>query len=89
MMSRCNNWSFFAGWLANWENPFRTLFRRMRLAWRWRGVTNKRISNARLVGELGFHFQFPNFPRLAMRRKYNACGRLVKTASQNCAAGQF
>jgi nucleoside-diphosphate-sugar epimerase len=30
-------------------------------AWRRRGVTNKRVSNARLVNELGFHYQFPDF----------------------------
>jgi len=29
--------------------------------WRRRGVTNKRVSNDRLVTELAFHYQFPNF----------------------------
>jgi nucleoside-diphosphate-sugar epimerase len=30
-------------------------------AGRRRGVTNKRVSNSRLVTELGFHYQFPDF----------------------------
>ena len=29
--------------------------------WRRRSITNKRVSNARLVTELEFHYQFPNF----------------------------
>lgn len=30
-------------------------------AWRRRGVTNKRVSNAKLHAELGYQFQFPDF----------------------------
>ena len=38
-------------------------FRRMRKFVRKRGVTNKRVSNAKLRTELKFKFQFPRFPR--------------------------
>jgi len=30
-------------------------------SWRKRGVTNKRVSNAKLRSELGYEFKFPDF----------------------------
>jgi nucleoside-diphosphate-sugar epimerase len=52
----------FFRWLAGeLEKPLPPTVPADATAWRRRGVTNKRISNARFKGELGFQYQFPDF----------------------------
>ena len=52
----------FYGWLAAALNrPSPPKIAADAAAWRKRGVTNKRVSNAKLRSELNYQFQFPDF----------------------------
>jgi len=53
--------AFFRWVAAELEKPLPATVPADATAWRRRGVTNKRISNARFKGELGFQYQFPDF----------------------------
>ena len=52
----------FYGWLAGeLKQPLPPKIAADAEVWRKRGVTNKRVSNARLKAELNFTFKFPDF----------------------------
>jgi nucleoside-diphosphate-sugar epimerase len=56
-----NQRSFFAWLAAELQAPLPPTVASETEVWRRRGVTNKRVSNAKLVAELKFKFQFPDF----------------------------
>jgi nucleoside-diphosphate-sugar epimerase len=54
--------SDFYGWLAaELKQPLPPAIAADAAAWRKRGVTNKRVSNAKLHAELNYDFQFPDY----------------------------
>ena len=53
--------NFFAWLAAELKRPLPPKIPADAEVWRKRGVTNKRVSNAKLLAELKYQFQFPNF----------------------------
>ncbi len=56
-----NQRSFFAWLAAELQAPMPATIASESEGWRRRGITNKRISNAKLVAELNYQFKFPDF----------------------------